>query len=395
MSTQEASSASPLDDQLHAALCEREAQTLHRSLRILPSHILDLASNDYLGLSRHPRVIEAAQLAIARWGSGARASRLVSGHTPLHQELEDEIAAFKGCEAALTFSSGYAANLSVITALARSGDLLLCDKRNHASLIDACRLAGANGATVRYYSSWEKLRSLLHTSSTRRARRLIVSDAVYSMDGDIVDLPQLLECAHEFDATIILDDAHGLGTVGASGRGVVEHFGITDTSRVVHVGTLSKALGSQGGFAAGSRTLVEWLVNVARPFIYSTGIAPAACGAALAALRMLRAEPQRVHRLHEIGQALACGLIGVGLRVQHHGTPILSAVVGDAEQAVRWSASLQQRGVWCPAIRPPTVPVGTSRLRITASAQLIDADVERALKVFAQAQNEYSSKGIT
>jgi 7-keto-8-aminopelargonate synthetase-like enzyme len=180
MNTQEASSASTLDDQLHAALCEREAQTLHRSLRILPSHILDLASNDYLGLSRHPRVIEAAQLAIARWGSGARASRLVSGHTSLHQELEDEIAAFKGCDAALIFSSGYAANLSVITALARSGDLLLCDKRNHASLIDACRLAGANGATVRYYSSWEKLRSLLHTSSTRSARRLIVSDAVYS-----------------------------------------------------------------------------------------------------------------------------------------------------------------------------------------------------------------------
>jgi 8-amino-7-oxononanoate synthase len=392
MSTQEAPFASTLDEQLRAALRERQAQTLHRALRTLPAGTLDLASNDYLGLSRHPAVVEAAQAAIAQWGSGARASRLVSGHTPLHQELEDELAAFTGCEAALLFSSGYAANLSVVTALARPGDVVLCDKRNHASLIDACRLAETNGTSVRYYGSLEKLQSLLLASSTRDVRRLIVSDAVYSMDGDMVNLPRLLQLAHELDATIILDDAHGMGTLGRTGRGAMEHFDVVNAERVIHIGTLSKALGSQGGFAAGSRTLIDWLINMARPFIYSTGLAPSACGAALAALCVLRAEPQRVARLKDTAQTLACGLSRVGLQVQDYGTPILAAIMGEAEDALHWSVSLQERGVWCPAIRPPTVPVGTSRLRVTASADLSEADVERALKVFAQVRNEYSSK---
>jgi 7-keto-8-aminopelargonate synthetase-like enzyme len=228
MSTREALNASPLDDELRAALCERDAQNLQRRLRSLPADVLDLASNDYLGLSRHPLVIEAAQAAVAQWGSGARASRLVSGHTSLHQELEAELAAFKGCDAALVFSSGYAANISVITALARAGDFVLCDKRNHASLIDACRLAAANGAQVRYYGSLDKLRALLSNRVlVTRARETATIDCQRRrvfMDGDVVDLLQLLALADEFDATIVLDDAHGLARWAERTRRL-EHFG--------------------------------------------------------------------------------------------------------------------------------------------------------------------------
>lgn len=400
MNTREAPSTSPLDDELRAALHERDVQNLQRRLRSLPADVLDLASNDYLGLSRHPLVIEAAQDALAKWGSGARASRLVSGHTSLHQELEADLAAFKGCEAALVFSSGYAANISTVTTLARVGDFVFCDKRNHASLIDACRLAGANGAQVRYYGSTDRLRALLQQSSTRDAgtanpRRLLISDAVYSMDGDIVDLPHLLALACEFDATIILDDAHGLGTLGPSGCGAVEHFGLSDTRRVVHVGTLSKSLASQGGFVAGSQVLVDWLVNAARPFIYSTGLAPAACAAALAALRVLRTEPQRVACLREVALALVEGLRNSGFDVRHHGTPILPVIMGEPQAALQCSAMLLENGVWCPAIRPPTVPAGSSRLRVTALAALTKAEIDRTLQVFAHVHNEYSSKGTT
>jgi 7-keto-8-aminopelargonate synthetase-like enzyme len=210
------------------------------------------------------------------------------------------------------------------------------------------------------------------------------------MDGDIVDLPQLLALADEFDATIILDDAHGLGTLGECGRGAIEHFEVSEARRVIHVGTLSKSLASQGGFVAGSQVLINWLVNAARPFIYSTGLAPAACAAALAALRVLRAEPQRVFHLHKVALALVDGLRHCGLDVGHHGTPILPVILGDAHAAMERSAMLLENGVWCPAIRPPTVPIGTSRLRVTASAALGNAEIERALRVFALINNEHS-----
>jgi 8-amino-7-oxononanoate synthase len=270
---------------------------------------------------------------VRRFGAGARASRLVSGHSPIHQQLEDELAHFKNSEAALLFSSGYAANLAVITALARTGDTILCDKRNHASLLDACRLASANGAQLRFYGSLPKLRALLEKRTGVRNRLLIVSDGVFSMDGDVCDLPQLVALSREFEAILILDDAHGTGTLGASGRGTVEHFKLDKADLdVVEIGTLSKALGAQGGFVVGSRVLIDYLVNMARPFIYSTALAPSLCGAALQALNLVQREPQRLLRLREHTRQLALGLRTAGLDAHLQPSPIIPVIVGDAEQ---------------------------------------------------------------
>ncbi len=374
----------PFQDDLQAELARRESDGLRRILRTIPNRVLDLASNDYLGLAKEARVIEAACAAARTFGAGARASRLVSGNTDIHLQLESEIARFKGCENALLFSSGYAANLGVIAGLARKGDTIFCDKRNHASLIDACRLAQASGAFVRYYSSIDKLRKLLE-SSTRKAesRRFLVSDGVFSMDGDLCDLPQLFALCHEFQSILVLDDAHGTGTLGATGRGTIEHFELDKNEvDIVEIGTLSKALGAQGGFIVGSQMLIDYLVNAARPFIYSTGLSPMICGAALEALRVLESEPQLLIRLRDVTTRLAFGLRQLGFEVHAHPSPILSVQIGEAQDAVELSEKLLKRGVWCPAIRPPTVPNGTSRLRVTASAALTDDDIERTLAAF-------------
>ncbi len=380
---------SSFDEQLQAELQQRAENHLRRSLRSLPHRVLDLASNDYLGLAKHPRVIEAAIEAAQQFGAGARASRLVSGNLSIHQQLESELARFKGCESALLFSSGYAANLAVISSLARVNDTILCDKRNHASLIDACHLAQTNGARVRYFGSMKKLRLLLE-SSTRTAdnRCLIVSDGVFSMDGDLCDLPQLFALCREFDAVLILDDAHGTGTLGTNGCGTIEHFELDQSEiSLVEIGTLSKALGAQGGFVCGSQLLIDYLTNAARPFIYSTGLSPMLCGAASAALRVLENEPQLLTRLRHATTHLAFGLRQLGFEARAHPSPIISVVVGEAQDAVQLSEKLLELGVWCPAIRPPTVPKGTSRLRVTASAALTDDDILRALNAFAQVRS--------
>ena len=213
-----------IDEWWREELQRKREQNLHRALRVLPPHVIDLASNDYLGLARHPEVIAAAQNAIQNYGAGARASRLVSGHSEIHAQLESKIASFKNCEAALVFPSGYHANLAVVTAFARNGDVIFCDKRNHASLIDACFLAKARGAKLRFYDSLQKLQMLLKGSTPFTS--LIVSDAVFSMDGDIAPMPELIGLTAKFDALLILDDAHGTGVLGARGRGTLEHFGI-------------------------------------------------------------------------------------------------------------------------------------------------------------------------
>lgn len=364
---------------------KRESQ-LHRSLRTLPHGVLDLASNDYLGLGRHPEVLTAACEAIQHHGAGARASRLISGHTEIHEQLETELARFKYCEASLLFPSGYQANIAVVTALARQSTLICCDKRNHASLIDACLLAKARGAKVRFYDSLEKLRALLERGAQPCAspNALIVSDAVYSMDGDLAPLPHLLEFSNEFDATLIVDDAHGTGVLGATGRGAVEFFGLNVEQRNVQVGTLSKALGAQGGFVCGSKVLIEWLINAARPFIYATGLNPGSCGAALAALNIIEREPHRIARLHETKTLLASGLQKLGFDAKLRPTPIIPVLIGDAQSTLNLSQRLLEKGIWCPAIRPPTVPRGTSRLRVTANAELSDSDIDRVLQAFSQ-----------
>lgn len=456
-----------LDQQLRLELEARHDADLRRTLRVMPPNALDLASNDYLGLARHPDVIEAACRATREFGAGARASRLVSGHTILHERLERELAFFKGCEAALLFPSGYAANLAVVSALARRGDVILCDKRNHASLVDGCRLACSQGAHIRYYGSIAKLRALLRRMSTHGAapsdaasggdaapdsdvttsnafatnaadelpigksstrRIIIVSDAVYSMDGDVADVPALHDLAREFNATLLLDDAHGTGTLGETGRGALEHFGLIhsevapsktrlenschsseeekssrmsthaarsdngeekmdaianrDVSNIIQIGTLSKALGGQGGFVAGSQTLIDWLINVARPFVYTTALAPPLCGAALEALRIVQNEPERVARLHCNVAKLSRALRDLGFDVPHRDAPILPVVAGSASRALAWSDYLARQGIWCPAIRPPTVARGTSRLRLSVSSELNDNDIARIRNAF-------------
>ncbi|HEY0074897.1 MAG TPA: 8-amino-7-oxononanoate synthase [Abditibacteriaceae bacterium] len=373
-----------LIDELRFALQQKENAGLRRNLRAVPNGVLDLASNDYLGLSRHPEVIKAACNALTELGCGARASRLVSGHTKLHEKLETALSAYKGGESALAFSSGYQANLSVITALARRGDILFCDKRNHASLIDACRLSSANGATVRYYHSSQRLQELLESYAKKRSneRFLIVSDTVYSMDGDLADLTRLDELSSSFEAVLILDDAHAVGTLETKSK-------VQESSEIIWVGTLSKALGSQGGFVVASQIVVDWLVNAARPFIYSTGLSPANCGAALKALEIVRREPQRQQQLREVTKQLANGLRELGYEARLQPSPIIPIVIGDASRALALSDALLQRGLWCPAIRPPTVPPGTSRLRLTANATWDDATIARILSIFSQVKNEF------
>ena len=383
-------------DELQAELDRRAAASLQRQLRRAPDGALDVASNDYLGLARHPEVVAAAQNAAAKFGTGARASRLVSGHFDLVEELETALARFKGTQAALVFSSGYAANLGVITALCDQNTVLFCHKRNHASLLDACALSRA---PTRFWESPDKLRALLESSGARR--KIIVCDGVFSMDGDLCPWPALVELAREFDALLVLDDAHGTGTLGARGRGVSEHFGELDGAglapasnpqsekpqawkraqvplcdeRVITLGTLSKALGSQGGFVCGPRVLVDYLVGAARSFVYSTGLNPPAVGAALEALRIIEREPERVQRCRDNAEFLARELRVRGWEVGFGGAPIVPVFARDSAAALELSARLLEANLWCPAIRPPTVK--RARLRLTANASWDGATLAR------------------
>ena len=365
---------------LQSQLDARAAAHLTRELKRTPEGALDLASNDYLGLAHHPRVIEAARDAAAKFGTGARASRLVSGNFALLDELECELARFKNAEAALVFSSGYAANVGVITALGNAESALFCHKRNHASLLDGCKLAEAK---TRFFGSSDKLRSLLQASDA--ARKIIVVDGVFSMDGDLCDLPAISKLAEEFDALILLDDAHGTGTLGATGRGTVEHYGDlaqsgTGHSRIITLGTLSKSLGSQGGFVCGPRVLIDYLINSSRSFIYSTGLNPPAVGAALEALRIIGAEPERVRKCRDNAQFLAHELAALGYEVAPQSSPILPLFCRDSADALQLSKRLAERGLWCPAIRPPTVK--RARLRLTSCAGWDDETLVRIVAGF-------------
>lgn len=385
-----------LHQRLQGEKSHRQSQSLWRRPRAIPAGCIDLGSNDYLGLSRHPQVLAAACEAVARCGSGARSSRLLGGDHDEVRALEHDLARWKSGGdlkgRALVFSSGYAANIGTVTALAQKGDWLLCDKRNHASLIDAARLAESNGARVRYYGSIEKLRSLLERGREERgeAGAWIVSDTVYSMDGDVADLHALLDLARCFDAGLILDDAHGSGVLGAHGRGALEACGVEEWNdvAVVTIGTLSKALASQGGFVFARAEVIEWLENSARSFIYSTGIAPSACGAARGALQVLEAEPERLEYLRKISALFVREMRVLGFKCEDHGTPIVPIIAGSVERAVTWSESLDEAGVWCPAVRPPTVAPNTSRLRASLRADLSQEELERVLQAFKRLRSE-------
>lgn len=358
-------------------LGDLEARGLRRVLRTVESRegghltvrgrrLISFASNDYLGLAAHPAVVAAVRTAVERWGWGAGASQLITGHTGAHAELAARLAAFKSTESAIVCSAGYLANLAAIRALAGAGDVVLLDKLNHASIIDAAR---GSGAVFRVFPhrDYGKLERLLDRTATFR-RRVIVTDTLFSMDGDLTDLSRLVELKRKYEAFLCIDEAHATGVLGPNGRGAAELAGV-ESEIDVTVGTLSKALGGIGGFVAGSRAMVDWIVNAAGAFIYTTALPPAACAAAMAALEVVEAEPERRSKLLNLAARLRDGLASRGWDTGPSCTQIVPVMVGQPERAVQMSAALEERGFLVPAIRPPTVPAGRARLRISLSVE--------------------------
>ncbi|HBV95583.1 MAG TPA: 8-amino-7-oxononanoate synthase [Desulfotomaculum sp.] len=343
---------------------------------------LILSSNNYLGLTHHPEVMRGARAAINEWGAGSGGSRLTTGNLSLHEDLEREIARFKGTERAITFGSGYAANTGVIQALTGKEDVVLGDFLNHASIIDGCRLSRAHFLVYRH-RDMEHLEKLLKESQGYR-RRLIVTDGVFSMDGDMAPLPDIAVLAERYNAFVMVDDAHATGVYGKRGAGTADHFGL-DGQIMVQMGTLSKALGSAGAYVAGSARLIDYLVNRARSFVFSTAPAPAAVGAALAALRLLQEQPEIRERLWENALFFRKGLKKMGYQVPEEDSPIIPVIVGDNDSTMKMAGSLLEEGVYAPGIRPPTVPPGTGRIRITLMSTHTREDLDWALSAFARA----------
>jgi len=341
--------------------------------------VLLLCSNNYLGLADHPRVREAAAEAAMRYGAGAGASRLVSGTMRIHRRLEERLAEFKRSETALLFGSGYLANVGVVQALARSGEVVFSDEFNHASIVDGCRLAGAETFVYRHRDV-EHLAWGLEQAGGRGS--LIVTDGVFSMDGDVAPLPEIVELAQRHDARVMVDEAHGTGAVGPDGRGAVAAAGLEDEVDLI-VGTLGKALGSYGAYVCCDRRMAKYLVNTARTLIFSTAIGPPAVAAARAALELLREQPRRVEKLQRNAAVLREELGAQGLAVAGGETQIVPLVIGGAEDAVSISERVLERGVFAQAIRPPTVPAGGSRLRLTVMASHTKAELRDAAKVIA------------
>ncbi|MFC8141991.1 8-amino-7-oxononanoate synthase [Streptomyces paradoxus] len=355
---------------------------LVRTLRPRPadSPLLDLASNDYLGLARHPEITEGAARAARTWGGGSTGSRLVTGTTELHAELERELADFCGFEAALVFSSGYAANLAAVTALAPHGSLIVSDAGNHASLIDGCRLARGTTQVVAHAEP-DAVRKAL---ATHEGTAIAVSDTVFSVDGDAAPLTALAEACREHGAGLVVDDAHGLGVLGDGGRGAPHAAGIAGAGDVVATVTLSKSLGSQGGAVLGPARVVDHLVNAARTFIFDTGLAPAAAGAALSALRLLRREPERAARARAVAGELHARLTAAGLEAVRPDAAVVSVRAPSPEDAVNWAAQCRAAGLAVGCFRPPSVPDGISRLRLTARADLTGQQIERAVRLIGE-----------
>ncbi|MFT4124772.1 MAG: 8-amino-7-oxononanoate synthase [Gordonia sp. (in: high G+C Gram-positive bacteria)] len=386
--------AAPDPDAALAWLDEAAAQTaaagLHRDpvVRQETDRRLNLASNDYLGLSAHPAVIAAAHRALDTWGAGSTASRLVVGTTRAHTDFEDDIADFLGFDAALVFSSGYLANIGAIGALVGRGDLIVSDTGTHASLIDGCRLSRARIEIVAR-GDHEAVRRALATRTEERA--LVVTDAIYSVDGAAAPVAELYAAAQAHRATLLVDEAHGLGVRGPGGRGVVAASGLSGAPDLVVTTVASKSLGAQGGIVAGPAILRGHLIDRARTFIFDTGLNPAAVGAAHAALGVLRAEPDRPQRLRAnvIALAARCGIdLPIGTDGEPDTSAVLSLLVGEPQPAVAAAAACRDRGVLVGCFRPPSVPAGTSRLRLTLRADLDPTDLDTAATVIGAALTE-------
>lgn len=343
--------------------------------------LISFCSNDYLGLASDPALIEAACAGARAWGIGSGASHLVSGHLAPHDELENRLAEFTGFPRALLFSTGYMANLAVIPALVGRGDAVFADRLNHASLLDAVQLARAQNR--RYaHADLTALARLLAASSARR--KLIVTDAVFSMDGDLAPLPGLLDLAERFDAWLLVDDAHGFGVLGAAGRGSLAHFNLPAAHRLLYMGTLGKAAGASGAFVAGAATVIAWLMQRARTYVFTTATSPVIACALLASLELIATGEERRQRLRQRIAQLRDGLAGTRWRLLPSLTAIQPVVIGDNHETARVAHELLQRGVWVPAIRPPTVPQGTARLRVSLSAAHSADQVDRLLSALCE-----------
>jgi 8-amino-7-oxononanoate synthase len=362
---------------LDSAAAMRRTTGLQRMLRPRPAResVIDLASNDYLGLARDPRVIEGAVAAARTWGIGSTGSRLVTGSTELHTQLEDELAAFCGGAAALVFSSGYAANLGAVTALSGPGAVVVSDAASHASLVDACRLSRAR-VVITPGADVAAVDAALAARSERRA--LVVTDSVNSVSGDLAPLTELHTVCRQRGAVLLVDEAHALGVRGPGGRGLLAEHGLAGAPDVVATVTLSKSLGSQGGAVLGSRAVADHLLNTARSFIFDTGLAPPAAGGALAALRLLRAAPELPDRV--LASAVA---IAVAAGAPRPASGVIPVVLGTPQRALDAAAGCLRRGVRVGCLRPPSVPAGTSRLRLTAHAALTEADLAQVAKVLS------------
>ena len=361
--------------EIEARLDELKALGLHRRTRLVsgpqgPHVLLDgkpvllLCSDNYLGLADHPRVREAAADAAMRWGVGAGASRVASGTMTIHRRLEDRLAAFTGRQSALLFGSGYLANTGTIAALARPGDVVFCDELNHASLVDGCHLSRAD-VFVYDHADVEHLAWGVREAEGRGT--LIVTESVFSTDGDVAPLEEIVEIAERHELRTVVDEANGTGALGPGGRGALAEAGLEDQVDVI-VGTLGHALGSHGGFAACDRQMTRYLLNAARPFVFSTALAPPAVAGALAALDLLVEKPRRVAKLAANADALRAGLIREGFDVGESTTQIVPVLVGDAELTVRMCEAALARGVCAAPVRPPTVPAMTARLRLAVMA---------------------------
>ncbi|MCF6322991.1 MAG: 8-amino-7-oxononanoate synthase [Gammaproteobacteria bacterium] len=378
-----------LTARLTSGLTQQKEQLLYRSRKVIDSPqgvelqcdgkpLLSFCSNDYLGLANHPALVKALKKGAERYGVGSGASHLITGHSYAHHALEEALAEFTQRPRALLFSSGYMANLGTISALSGKQDVIHEDRLNHASLMDAAKLSGA---TMRRYphNDTEALNKRLEKSNHHHS--FIITDAVFSMDGDIAPLPQLVKTASRHNAILMVDDAHGIGVIGKHGRGCIEHFGLNNDNVPILVGTLGKAFGTSGAFVAGSDELIETLIQRARTYIYTTALPPAIAHATLTSLKLIATEAWRREHLQTLIKRFRSGAQQLGLNLMPSTTPIQPLLIGDSCEAMYISEALQQQGILISAIRPPTVPDGTARLRIAFSANHSEQHIEQLLSV--------------